>query len=203
MKKNTTIIMCLGILFWVGCASENSNRTVNLKTPGNSASINKPENPETTVAENINKPVVTDDSKKSSAAKFGGNWDSDKLNTNGNKHTGFSLFIMQVGDKIKGTYSVVDYIDGEPQIEDGNQTPFTGTVKNDTAEIKFDPDATVPGYEEKVEYKDPAGGKKPATATMTISGDSLMWKTTSGEISGGLPKEIKLMRDKMNKVSEE
>lgn len=201
MKKYTFIIMCSAILLWTACAEENADKTVNLKTPDNT-NVNKLTNAEIK-AENVNKPVVKDDSKDTGAAKFGGNWDSDKLNQKGEEHTEFSLFITQVGDKIEGTYSVINFVAGEPQIEDGNQTPFVGTVKNNTAEIKFDPENTVPGYEEKVMYVDPPDGKKPATATVTISGDTLIWKTTSGAINGDLPKEIKLTRDKMNKVSEE
>ncbi len=194
--------MFCGIIFWVGCTAnqENPNQTVKLKTPDNS-NISNISNAEIR-PENVNKPVISDDSKNT-AAKFGGNWDSEKLNPKGEEHTEFSLFITQVGDKIEGTYSVINFVAGEPQIEDGNQTPFVGTVKGNTAEIKFDPENTVPGYEEKVIYVDPPNGKKPATATITISGEKLTWKTTSGAISGDVPKEIKLKRDQMNKVSEE
>lgn len=201
MRKYTILILCFAALFLAGCTEETANKTVNLKTPDNT-NVNKLTNIETN-AENVNKPVVLDDTKDTETAKFGGNWDSDKLNAKGEEHTEFSLFITQVGDKIEGTYSVVDFVAGEPQIEDGNQTPFVGTVKNGVAEIKFDPENTVPGYEERVMYVDPPNGKKPATATITIFGNSLTWKTTNGAINGNVPKEIKLTRDKMNKVSEE
>lgn len=200
MKKYTVIIMCCGILFWTGCAEETTNKTIVLQPPDN-ANVNKLTNTETN-AENVNQPVVLDDSKDT-AAKFGGNWDSDKLNAKGEEHTEFSLLITQVGDKIEGSYSVTHFIADEPETEDGNQTPFVGTVKNNVAEIKFDPENTVPGYEEKVMYVEPPDGKKPSTATITISGNALTWKTTSGAINGDVPKDIKLTRDKMNKVSEE
>lgn len=201
MRKYTILFLCSGILFWTSCVAENTNKTVNLKTPDNT-NVNKLTNTETK-AENVNKPAAKDDTKDTETAKFGGNWDSDKLNASGEEHTEFSLFITQVGDKIEGTYSVINYVAGEPQIEDGNQTPFVGTVKGGAAEIKFDPENTVPGYEQNVMYVEPPDGKKPATANITISGNSLTWKTTSGAINGNVPKEIKLTRDKMNKVSEE
>lgn len=202
MRKFTILILCSAAIFLANCASENSNQTVNLKIPDNSTNANKIATAETK-AENVNKPVVLDDSGNTTTAKFGGNWDSDKLNQKGEEHTEFSLLITQVGDKIEGSYSVTHFIADEPQTEDGNQTPFVGTVKNNVAEIKFDPENTVPGYEEKVMYVEPPNAKKPATATITISGNSLIWKTTSGAINGDVPKDIKLTRDKMNKVSEE
>lgn len=200
MKKYTILILCSAALFLAGCATETANKKVDLKTPDN-ANVNKLTNIETK-AENVNKSAANDDTKDTETAKFGGNWDSDRLNVKGEEHTEFSLFITQVGDKIEGSYSVIDFVAGEPQIEDGNQTPFVGTVKNGVAEIKFDPENVVPGYEENVMYVEPPNGK-PATATLTMSGNSLTWKTTGGAVSGNVPKEIKLTKDKMNKVSEE
>lgn len=196
--RKFTVLFFTGILLAAGCATENSNKTANVPNiNGSNMNVNKASN-----TENVNKSAVNDASKDTTAVKLGGNWDSDKLNIKGEEHTEFSLFITQVGDKIEGTYSVINFVAGEPQIEDGNQTPFVGTVKNGVAEIKFDPENTVPGYEENVMYVEPINGK-PATATITMSGDSLTWKTTSGAVSGNVPKEIKLSKDKMNKVSEE
>ena len=94
-----------------------------------------------------------------------------------------------------GTYSVTDFVGKEPQIEDGNQTPFTGTVKDGVASIKFDPDATVPGYEENVKYKEPAGGKA-STATLTLSGGKLEWKLTGGASPFDIPKAVVLGKSK-------
>lgn len=194
--RKFTVLFFTGILLAAGCATENSNKMVNApNTNSSNMNVNKASN-----TENVNKSAVNDASKDTTAVKLGGNWDSDKLNIKGEEHTEFSLFITQVGDKIEGTYSVISFVAGEPQIEDGNQTPFVGTVKNGVAEIKFDPENVVPGYEENVMYVEPPNGK-PATATLTMSGDNLTWKTTNGEISG-LPKEVKLNRDQMNTVSE-
>lgn len=195
--KKFTILLFTAIVFTAGCATESVNKTTNTTNSSN-VNVNKAAN-----TENVNKPAANDTAKETSAVKFGGIWDSDRLNLKGEEHTEFSLSISQAGDKIEGTYSVIDFVAGEPQIEDGNQTPFVGTIKNGAAEIKFDPENVVPGYEENVMYVEPPNGKKPATATLTMSGNSLTWKTTSGAVSGNLPKEIKLTKDKMNKVSEE
>lgn len=51
---------------------------------------------------------------------------------------------------VRGVYSVDDFINGEWQGEDGNQTPFAGRIHGGVIEIEFDPSATVPGYQENV-----------------------------------------------------
>jgi hypothetical protein len=102
---------------------------------------------------------------------------------------------MQNGENVTGTYGVADFVGKEAQIEDGNQTPFTGRIKDNIATIKFDTQATVAGYEQNVEYKEPANGK-PSTATLTFSGNKVQWKLTSGQSPFEIPKDIMLNKAK-------
>lgn len=109
--------------------------------------------------------------------------------------TQFSLNFQRRGTRVTGTYSVDQFINGEWQGEDGNQTPFVGTVKNGVIYVEFDPLATVPGYQENVRYRKPTDGRAPSKATIRIEGKVLNWTFLSGEKIEGLPDRLRLTRD--------
>ena len=108
--------------------------------------------------------------------------------------TQFTLVIKRVRDRVSGTYSVDQFINGEWQGEDGNQTPFTGRFNRGRVEIEFDPDATVPGYQENVTYKPPTDGRKPSLAVLTLQGRTLNWRILTGRIDG-VPGVVNLIRE--------
>jgi hypothetical protein len=108
--------------------------------------------------------------------------------------TQFSLSIQRRGNRIWGVYSVDRFINGEWQGEDGNQTPFVGTVKNGLMRIEFDPSATVPGYQQNVKYTKPRDGRTPTIATLKPEGKALIWTLIEGQEIEGLAKRIKLTR---------
>lgn len=110
----------------------------------------------------------------------------------------FTLTIRRKGDVIRGVYSVDKFIDGVWQGEDGNQTPFQGRAKGDTSQIEFDPSATVPGYQENVTYSAPSDGRKPSIATITLNGQTLLWRVTSGPRIEGVPSRLALRRKRRN-----
>ncbi len=192
MKTHATLSVCLGTLLLANCAGSSQILQTNMPTANNST-VNKSATP---AANSTNQTATPIAEKTASAANFAGNWDSEEINKKGNKYTQLSLMIKQTGGNVSGIYSVVDYVGKDPQIEDGNQTPFAGTIKDNVVTIKFDPDATVAGYEENVKYKEPAGGKAPAMATLTLSNSSLEWKLASGSSPFDIPREIKLSKAK-------
>lgn len=108
--------------------------------------------------------------------------------------TQFTLVIKRVRDRVSGTYSVDQFINGEWQGEDGNQTPFAGRINGGRVEIEFDPDATVPGYEENVTYKPPTDGSKPSLAVLTLLGRTLNWRLVTGRLEG-VPARVALRRE--------
>jgi len=110
----------------------------------------------------------------------------------------FSLVIHREGNRIRGVYSVDEFINGEWQGEDGNQTPFRGRVTRAGAEIEFDPDATVPGYEQNVRYTPPTDGRKPAVAILTLRGGTLLWRTVEGTIER-VPAQVTLRRERVRR----
>ena len=186
LKKYIISALCLSAITAAGCGGTTN---INVNAPAaNNTTANKSANLNTNTAASTPKSA---ESPAAAKVDFSGNWDSEQYDKKGNEHTELSLFIEQKGETISGTYSVVGFVGKEPQVEDGNQTPFVGTIKDGVASIKFDADATVAGYEENVKYKEPANGK-PSTATLTISGDKLQWKMSGGDDSKGLPKEISL-----------
>ncbi len=192
MKIKAILIIGLGVSLLAGCPAktENTNKANNGSNT-NTANTN-------TANKNTNTAIVNQspaNDKPVEKVKLDGNWESELFNKKGDKHTQMTLFIEQKGDTINGTYSVVDYVGDEAQIQDGNQTPFTGTLKDNVAEIKFDVNATVPAYEENVKYKEPTSGK-PSTATLTMDGGKMKWKLTSGESPMESPKEINLTKIK-------
>jgi hypothetical protein len=106
----------------------------------------------------------------------------------------FSVVIHRDGNQLRGVYSVDEFINGEWQGEDGNQTPFRGRVTRGTAKIEFDPEATVPGYEQNVRYRPPTDGRKPAVAVLTLRGETLLWRTVEGTIER-VPSRVTLRRE--------
>jgi hypothetical protein len=108
----------------------------------------------------------------------------------------FTLTIHRQGAVVRGVYSVDEFINGRWQGEDGNQTPFRGRVKGDTIQIEFDPQATVPGYQQNVTYSTPSDGRKPSTAVLTLSGQTLLWRFTNGPRIEGFPPGFTLHRER-------
>lgn len=108
----------------------------------------------------------------------------------------FTLTVHRKRDFVHGVYSVDEFINGRWQGEDGNQTPFRGQVKGDTIKIEFDPQATVPGYQENVVYSAPAHGRKPSRAVLSLSGQTLLWRITNGSRIEGVPAKLVLRRQR-------
>ena len=123
-----------------------------------------------------------------------GRWVWKEVARRNQPQTQFTLVINRVGNKITGTYSVDQFVNGEWQGEDGNQTPFSGRINRGRVEIEFDPDATVPGYEENVSYKPPTDGRKPALAIVALQGLTLSWRSVTGRIEG-VPARVTLRRE--------
>lgn len=191
MQKITIITIVLGGILLAGCPAKTENTNTATNANKTNAANNSAENKNTNTT--VNKSPANE--KPAEKVDLNGNWESEFFNKKGDKYTQMTLFIEQKGDTINGTYSVTDYIGDEAQVEDGNQTPFTGTMKDGTYQIKFDTNATVPAYEENVQFKEPADGK-PSTATLTMEGGKMKWKLTGGESPMGSPKEITLTKVK-------
>lgn len=194
MKLQAILIISLGAGLLAGCPAktENTNTANTNSNKTNAANTNTATNKNTNTAAVNQSPA---NEKPVEKVNLNGKWESEFFNKKGENYTQMSFFIKQTGDTINGTYSVDDYVGGEWQGEDGNQTPFTGTMKDGGAEIKFDVNATVPGYEENVKYKEPTSGK-PSTATLTMDGGKMKWKLTGGESPLEGPKEIVLTKVK-------
>lgn len=109
--------------------------------------------------------------------------------------TQFSIVIQRQGKTIKGTYSVNEFINGEWQGEDGNQTPFIGQLQGNELQLEFDPMATVPGYEENVKYVPPSDGRKPSKAVLERRGTTLRWRLSTGPGIEGVPESVVLVRE--------
>ena len=123
-----------------------------------------------------------------------GRWVWKEVARRNQPQTQFTLVINRVGNKVTGTYSVDQFVNGEWQGEDGNQTPLAGRVNRGRVEIEFDPEATVPGYEENVTYQRPTDGRKSAQAVVTLQGRTLNWRLLTGRIEG-VPARITLRRE--------
>ncbi|MCM3874218.1 MAG: hypothetical protein ND895_26310 [Pyrinomonadaceae bacterium] len=108
----------------------------------------------------------------------------------------FRLTLHRKGDVVSGVYSVDEFINGQWQGEDGNQTPFRGRVKGNSIQIEFDPSATVPGYQEHVVYSAPSDGRQPSTAVLTSSGSTLRWRLSSKTGIEGVPAQLALRRER-------
>ncbi len=188
MKLHAILIIGLSAGLFAGCPAKTENtNTANNANKANTNTANK-----NTATSQTPSPTAEKSVENVNLAGF---WESEFFNKKGENYTQMTLNIKQTGDTVTGTYSVTDYVGDQPQVEDGNQTPFTGTIKNGAAEIKFDTNATVPGYEENVKYKDPTDGK-PSTATLTMDGGKLKWKLTGGASPMEIPKDISLTKAK-------
>lgn len=108
----------------------------------------------------------------------------------------FTLTINRKGEVVRGVYSVDEFINGKWQGEDGNQTPFRGRVKGETIRIEFDPQATVPGYQEIVTYSAPSDGRKASGAVLKLSGTTLLWRLSRGLEIEGVPTQFALRRER-------
>ena len=191
MKIQAILIIGLGAILLAGCPAKTENTNTANNANKVNTSNNSAANKNTNVA--VNQSPTTE--KSVEKVNVDGRWESEFFNKKGEAYTQLTLNIKQTGETVSGTYSVIDYIGDEAQVEDGNQTPFTGTIKDGVAEIKFDTNATVAGYEENVKYKEPTSGK-PSTATLTMDGGKLKWKLASGESPTENVKEITLNKAK-------
>ena len=129
-----------------------------------------------------------------SRSNLGGTWEWQEFPRKNREQVGMFLNVQQTGNRLSGTYSYGVWINGQTQSEDGNQTPFVGTVQGNVASIKFDPDNTYPLYEEKVRYKEPARGKVPSRARLKRVGERLEWTLTEGPRIFNLPVQFTMRR---------
>jgi hypothetical protein len=113
--------------------------------------------------------------------------------------TQFTLVIYREGDVVRGVYNVDEFINGEWQGEDGNQTPFRGRVAGRTVQIEFDPSATVPGYEKNVIYKAPRDGRKASGAVLMFKDGTLLWHLVRGSPIESVPAKLALHRERRPK----
>lgn len=128
-------------------------------------------------------------------SKVTGRWIWEEVARKNKPQTKFTLVIKREGKVVKGTYSVDDFINGEWQGEDGNQTPFRGRVVGNTVEVEFDPSATVPGYQENVVYKAPDDGRKPSYAVISFVGPKMVWRLVNGARIENVPAKVALRRE--------
>jgi hypothetical protein len=119
-----------------------------------------------------------------------GRWIWKEIAHKNKTQTRFRILIHREGNLLRGTYSVDEFLNGEWQGEDGNQTPFVGRVNRNDMKIEFDPQATQPGYEKNVSYTAPADGRKPSIATITWSGPNLRWRLIRGPGIQGVPAAV-------------
>jgi hypothetical protein len=131
-----------------------------------------------------------------SLASINGKWVWKQPAQRNKSQVQFTLTIQRKGEAVSGVYSVDEFINGRWQGEDGNQTPFRGRVKGDTIQLEFDPQATVPGYQENVIYSAPSEGGKPSTAVLTLSGPTLMWRLIRRPGIEGVPAQVALRRQR-------
>jgi hypothetical protein len=123
-----------------------------------------------------------------------GRWEWHEVAVKDQPQKRFSLMITRKANVVRGVYSVDEFINGEWQGEDGNQTPFLGVVKSKKITLQFDPLATVPGYQQNVNYKAPNDGRQPSIAGLVLSGRTLQWRIISGAKIEGLPNKLALRR---------
>lgn len=133
------------------------------------------------------------------ASGVSGRWVWKSVARKNKPQTQFTVVIQREGGAMHGTYSVDEFINGKWQGEDGNQTPFRGRVTREKVEIEFDPSATVPGYEQNVEYKSPADGRKASVAVLTLNRGILIWRLTGGDGIEGVPAQVALRRERRGK----
>lgn len=128
-----------------------------------------------------------------------GRWVWKSVARKNKPQTQFTLVIHREGNVLSGVYNVDEFINGKWQGEDGNQTPFRGGMTGGKVQIEFDPSATVPGYEQNVEYKAPADGRRPSVAVLTLNRGILIWRLTGGDGIEGVPAQVALHRERRGK----
>jgi len=128
-----------------------------------------------------------------------GRWVWKEVASKNQPQTQFTVVIYREGEVVRGSYSVDQFINGEWQGEDGNQTPFVGRVTSRKVQIEFDPSAIVPGYQRNVTYKPPADGRKPSVAVLIFKGGTLLWRLVQGNPIDGVPDKLVLHRDSHSK----
>lgn len=126
---------------------------------------------------------------------FAGHWTWKSQKNKQKEHVQFSLNVVQKGKNVTGTYSVDHFIDGQWQGEDGNQTPFRGTLRSNTATVEFNIDAAVAGYEQNVKYVVPSARKDISFATLKLAKGRLVWTHKSGRRVEGILRTVTLKRD--------
>ena len=136
--------------------------------------------------------VLPAQSKK--ASRVGGTWKWVGKRNKQKEHTEFTLNIVQKGSSLTGTYSVDYFIDGEWQGEDGNQTPFRGSMRGAVGVIEFDREATVPGYTESVKYERPKDRAKIGFAAVKLANGRLHWTHSRGPAIEDVPRKAVLSR---------
>jgi hypothetical protein len=139
--------------------------------------------------------VVAGSVNPQSVSTTTGRWVWKQIALKNKSQTQFTLVIKREGNVLRGIYSVDEFIDGEWQGEDGNQTPFIGRITDEGFEIEFDPAATVPGYQQNVTYKPPTDGRKPNLAVLRLKGETLHWRLVRGRIER-VPARITLHRER-------
>lgn len=145
-------------------------------------------------AVSIHPQTVTSQSR--ALAPFTGRWTWKQIARRHRPQSQFTIVIKRKGNVVSGTYSVDEFINGAWQGQDGNQTPFQGRLKGAAIEIEFDPQATVPGYQEHVAYQAPADGRKPSLALLTFDGKTLRWRLIRGPGIEGVPNRLALYRER-------
>lgn len=135
-------------------------------------------------------------SQAQTVSSVSGSWQWKERAIKNKPQRQFTLAIQGSGKTVRGTYSVDEFINGEWQGEDGNQTAFRGQIKGKLIKIEFDPMASAPGYEENVTYEAPRDGRKPSVAFLTISGRTLLWRFISGDRITGVPSSLTLHRER-------
>lgn len=132
---------------------------------------------------------------QSSARNVSGRWVWKQTARRKKPQIQFRLVIRQDGNTLKGIYSVDEFMNGQWQGEDGNQTPFIGNLNGSEMQIEFDPLATKPGYEQNVTYVAPSDGRKPSVAIIRRSGSSLLWRLARGPGIERVPGSVVLSRE--------
>lgn len=131
-----------------------------------------------------------------SGAAVSGRWVWKEIARKNKPQTQFTVVVRREGNVFLGTYSVDEFINGEWQGEDGNQTPFRGRLTNGRVQIEFDPSATAPGYEQNVAYKSPTDGRQPSVAILTRRGQTVLWRLVRGARLEGVPATLTLHRER-------
>lgn len=130
-----------------------------------------------------------------SVSGVAGRWVWKEVARKNKPQTKFTVVIHRDGARVRGVYSVDQFVNGVWQGEDGNQTPFRGRVTGTTMEIEFDETATVPGYEQNVVYKAPRYGLKPSIAVLTLNRGLIVWRLVSGAPIENVPAKLVLKRE--------